>query len=59
VTAKPKWQVCKHDGVWQAFDQDGNLRYAAADWYPVYAFARLGLGPMKPRHPYLEKLFGT
>lgn len=54
-----KWQVRKLDGVWQAFDADGNLRYAADDWRVVMAFARLGLGPMKPPPSIgLKGLFG-
>lgn len=47
--AKPKWRVEKRDGVWQAYDPDGHLRYAADDWRVVYFFARLGLGPIKPK----------
>lgn len=53
--AKSKWRVLKHEGAWQAFDTDGNLRYAADDWWMVYSFARLGLGPIKPRG---KSLFG-
>ena len=48
--AKPRWRVQKLDGVWQAFDEDGNLRYASTDWQTVVCFALLGLGPMKPRN---------
>ncbi len=39
-----RWLVRKLDGAWQAFDSDGNLRYAGADWFEVYAFARLVVG---------------
>jgi hypothetical protein len=54
-----KWSVRKLDGAWQAFDPDGNLRYAGSDWWTVYAFARLGLGPVKPSTPdFLKGLFG-
>jgi len=49
IPRKRKWLVRKLDGAWQAFDADGNLRYAGADWFEVYAFARLGLGPIKPK----------
>jgi hypothetical protein len=54
-----RWLVRKLDGVWQAFDPEGNLRYAAEDWRTVYAFARLGLGPIKPiNNDFLKGLFG-
>ncbi len=54
-----RWTVRKLDGAWQAFDPDGNLRYAADDWRVVYGFAILGLGPIKPSTPdFLKGLFG-
>ena len=55
---KRKWLVRKLDGVWQAFDENGDLRYAADDWFTVYAFARLGR-PKRQRPAIDFRMFGV
>ncbi|MEN6546783.1 MAG: hypothetical protein ABFE07_12165 [Armatimonadia bacterium] len=37
-----KWSVRKREGVWQAMDSVGKLRYAALDWGAVVSFALMG-----------------
>ena len=37
-----KWSVKKRDGAWQAFDEDGDVRYASTDWLKVTTFALIG-----------------
>lgn len=36
-----QWSVRKRDGVWHAFDYDGDSRYASADWWQAVTFACL------------------
>jgi hypothetical protein len=37
-----KWTVRKRDGVWQAFDWEGKVRFASESWQRVVTFALLG-----------------
>ena len=42
------WSVRKRDGVWQAFDREGDARYASSDWWSVLTFACLGAAEPEP-----------
>lgn len=40
-----RWSVRKRDGVWQAFDDDGDVRFASSDWFQALTFALIGAEP--------------